>query len=401
MYPTDEQAEAMRRHCSDARYVWNLALEQANCYDPGRGLTPNRNERSRQLTEARREFPWLAEGSTTVQQQALRDFDQAMQNWWGKTHQRPRWRKYGVHEGFRQVAVRPHHIQQINRRWGQVQVPKVGLVKFRWTRDIPAVDVKSYRVTLDRSGRWHVAFALVPPAVPGPKTAEIVGVDRGVTIAYQASDGRRWDMPGLNPKERERLLRLQRQLARQRKGSNRRSATNKAIARLRSREVDRHKDTIEKATTELARTADIVRIEDLAVKSMTASARGTVANPGTNVRQKAGLNREIQARGWGMFAQRLKDKIGDRLEAVPAAYTSQRCSRCGNLEPGQRESQASFRCLSCGHSANADLNAATNIAAGHAVTARGAISKADTRKSVGALASSREPQRVTVGIPRL
>ncbi|WP_133150902.1 zinc ribbon domain-containing protein, partial [Frankia canadensis] len=87
--------------------------------------------------------------------------------------------------------------------------------------------------------------------------------------------------------------------------------------------------------------------------------------------QKAGLNRAILAGGWGLLVQRLEQKAPGRVEKVPAAYTSQRCSACGHTAPGNRESQAVFRCATCGHTANADVNAAVNIAAGRAVTARG------------------------------
>ncbi|MHB1534726.1 MAG: helix-turn-helix domain-containing protein [Acidimicrobiales bacterium] len=98
LYPDPSQLSMLSRHCADARYVWNLALEQANCYRPGRP-SPGPAERSRQLAEARR-GTWLGDGSSSVQQQALRDFDQALRNWWAGTHRRPRWRKAGIDEGF-------------------------------------------------------------------------------------------------------------------------------------------------------------------------------------------------------------------------------------------------------------------------------------------------------------
>jgi putative transposase len=80
LYPTSEQEAVLRRHCGEARFVWNLALEQFNQWRPGRSSPPGSQERFRQLAEARRET-WLGEGSSAVQQQALRDFDQALRNW--------------------------------------------------------------------------------------------------------------------------------------------------------------------------------------------------------------------------------------------------------------------------------------------------------------------------------
>jgi putative transposase len=115
----------------------------------------------------------------------------------------------------------------------------------------------------------------------------------------------------------------------------------------------------------------MVRIEDLRITNMTRSAKGTVVAPGTNVRQKAGLNREILASGWGLLARRLEDKAHGRVEKINPVYTSQRCSVCRVVDAKARESQAVFACRSCGYADNADVNAARNIAAGHAVAARG------------------------------
>jgi putative transposase len=72
------------------------------------------------LTADRAEYEWLAAGSQTVQQQALRDFAQGMRNFFNGTHRRPTWRKAGTHEGFRQVGVKPRHLKRLSRRYGQV-----------------------------------------------------------------------------------------------------------------------------------------------------------------------------------------------------------------------------------------------------------------------------------------
>lgn len=94
--------------------MWNLAVEQQQHWQRGR-RSPGYNEQAAQLTAVRAEYGWLAAGSQTVQQQALRDFAQAMANFFAGTHRRPTWRKAGVHEGFRQVAVKPHHVERVNR----------------------------------------------------------------------------------------------------------------------------------------------------------------------------------------------------------------------------------------------------------------------------------------------
>src|SRR5436305_13621532 len=104
LYPTRQQTEALARHCSDARYIWNLALEQWNHWHRGFRPAPGYLEQARQLTELREAMPWVAEGSVTAQQQALRDFHQAWRKFFGGKQARPTSRRKGVHEGLPIVA---------------------------------------------------------------------------------------------------------------------------------------------------------------------------------------------------------------------------------------------------------------------------------------------------------
>jgi putative transposase len=398
LYPTPAQEHMLLSHCAHARYVWNLAVEQRSWWQPGRRMV-RYVEQARQLTEARAANRWLAAGSVIVQQQALRGFHAAYASWfaslrqWRKRYARippeerpaapspPSWRKRHVSEGFRIVATGPQDVRRLNRRWAQVLVPKLGWVRFRLSRPVP--DAKSYRVTRDRAGRWHIAFAAIPAPLPGPSTGEVVGIDRGVTVTLALSDGRTYQAPA----DRD-VTRLQRRLARAKRGSKRRARVKARLSRLHARNADARRDWAEKASTEIARGYDLIRIEYLDVFSMTRSARGTVARPGRNVGQKAGLNRSILRSGWGMFATRLEHKAQGRVEKVDPAYTSQRCSRCGTVDRQARESQAAFRCRSCGYRAHADHNAARNIAAGHA--ARGGLASAEP--------TNREPQLVASSV---
>ena len=364
----------LRDHCAHARYVWNLAVEQHSHWHPGRKSAPSYVEQCRQLTQARAEHAWLAAGSQMVQQQALRDFAQAMVAFFDPQNPagRPSWRKAGRDEGFRIVGQRGQQweVRRLSRQIGEVWVPKIGWVRFRWSRALPR-GVKSYRVTCDRAGRWHVAFAAIPDPIPAPMNGEVVGVDRGVAVSAALSTGELLNIPGLSGQEKQRMQRLERKLARAKRGSNRRARVKHAVARLKARETDRRKDWVEKVSTDIARRFDLIRVEDLKIGNMTQSASGTRENPGRNVRAKAGLNREILRSGWGRLVRRLEDKAPDRVERINHAFTSQQCSACGQVDAKSRESQARFVCTACGFAANADVNAAKNIAAGHAVTARG------------------------------
>ena len=372
LLPSPTQEAVLRDHCGHARFVWNLAVEQHAHWRPGRAGAPGYLEQCRQLTEARAEHAWLAAGSQMVQQQALRDFAQAMAAFFDPHNPagRPTWRKAGRNEGFRIVAVKPGHVRRLSRKTGEVWVPKAGWVRFRWSRAV-SPGARSYRVSMNRVGRWHVAFAVIPDPVPTPGNEQVVGIDRGVAVSAALSTGELLHVVGLTAPERRRMRRLERKLARARRGSNRRGRVRLAIARLKARETDRRKDWAEKVSTNVARRFDLIRVEDLKIKNMTRSAKGTPQDPGRNVSQKAGLNRGILRAGWGLLVRRLEQKAPGRVEKIKAAFTSQRCSACGQVDRDSRESQAVFRCTACGYACNADVNAARNIAAGHAVTARG------------------------------
>src|SRR5580700_5553887 len=266
--PAPAQQAVLRDHCGHARYVWNLAVEQHSHWHPGRKGAPGYLEQCRQLTQARAEHPWLREGSQTVQQQALRDFARAMAAFFDPANPagRPSWRKAGRDEGFRIVGRgRQWDVRRVSRHVGQVRVPKAGWVRFRWSRAVPP-GAKSYRVSRDRAGRWHVAFAVIPAPVPAPGNRQAVGIDRGVVVAAALSTGDLLHCPALTARERTRLRRLQRTLARAKRGSIRRSRVKHAIARLKARETDRRKDWAEKTSTGIVRRFDVIRVEDLKIK---------------------------------------------------------------------------------------------------------------------------------------
>ena len=306
----NRSAGRRRSCCGTARTPGTCGISRSSRLPggvPGAARVPGT---CRQLTQARAGNPWLAAGSQTVQQQALRDFDQAMRNFFNGTHRRPTWRKAG-RDGIprrrpaRAAMGRPPPEPAL----GGTPSRRAGWVRFRWSRAVPD-GVKSFRVTRDHGGRWHVAFAAspVPSKVPAPaRSSASTGGERSAAL----STGETLHCPGLLPREAGRLRRLERRLAKAKRGSNRRGKVKLQVARLKARETDRRKDWCEKASTAIARRFDVIRVEDLKITNMIRSAKGTVDTPGRNVAQKAGLNREISRSGWGLLVRRLEDKAPD------------------------------------------------------------------------------------------
>ena len=145
------------------------------------------------------------------------------------------------------------------------------------------------------------------------------------------------------------------------------------LARIWSRERRRRLDFCAQTAHRITTSNSVVVIEDLKTRNLTRSAKGTPDNPGTHVKAKSALNRAILSKGWHQFDLALTSAsryTGTTVVRVPAAYTSLRCSACGQVDPKSRESQAVFRCTTCAYKEHADLNAAKNIlVAGLAVIA--------------------------------
>jgi putative transposase len=143
--------------------------------------------------------------------------------------------------------------------------------------------------------------------------------------------------------------------------SKRQRLTYEQIAALRARQTRRRKDWLHKSTTDLAKSHGVVVVEDLRVQNLTRSARGTIEHPGRNVRAKAGLNRSILGMAWGKAEQMLAYKCplhGGVLVRVDPRNSSIACAKCGHASATNRLNQATFRCVTCRHTTNADTNAA-------------------------------------------
>lgn len=353
-------------HAAHARFVYNIGLEQRSLWTPAkRGFKQKITfaSQSRELTELRRQEEWLRAGSTVVQQGALRDLDRAFQNFFSGRGAYPKFKSArSPKAGF---AVRDLAIRRINRRWGEVLIPKTGWVRFRLSYPFTALmEATSARATV-HNGIWHVSFTTAPRPRITAGTGAVAGIDVGVANTIATSDGAFLHAPSLTAGEQVRFLALQRTLSRQQKGSARRARTLQKLGRLRTRLDNRRTDWVEKTTTALARTYDLAAVEDLRITNMVRrpAARPDPEAPGVflpnGARSKAGLNRAILASCWGQFTTRLDHKMD--VVRVNPKNTSRQCHACKHTSAMNRESQAVFTCTACGHQAHADTNAARNI----------------------------------------
>ena len=260
----------------------------------------------------------------------------------------PRFKRKGCGDSFRF----PQSVK-IEDNW--VFLPKIGWTRMCLSREIEG-EIMNATISL-RGRHWFVSIQTVQE-IPDPvhSSSTAVGLDRGVANLATLSDGIVFE--GAKPLKKllRKLARQQRELSRKTKFSNNWKKQRDRISRLHIKIADARRDAIHKATTAISKNHAVVCLEDLRTRNMTRSARGSVDSLGSNVRQKAGLNRSILDQGWFEFQRQLEYKQqwgGGQIIYVPARNTSRTCSACGHTE-------------------HADMNAAKNIlAAGLAATACG------------------------------
>jgi putative transposase len=369
---TDAQALLAQQTANACRAVWNTGLEQRREYRH-RGAWVNYEQQAHELVEAKAACPWLADAPSHCLQQALRDLDEACRKH-GTFN--VRWRSARLwRPSFRFPDGSRMAVEKLNRRKSRVKLPKFGWVKFRASRSLDGETIRS--ATLIREGEhWFVSLLVddgmtTPAEHARPRTA--VGVDRGVVVAVATSTGEFFNRLFASAGERERAVQLQRKLSRASRGSANRDKTRQALRKLRARERQRRQDFCQQTAHRLAHENAVVVMEKLPVRNMTRRARPVAdpSNPGlylpNGASAKSGLNRAILSKGWYRFEVALKSASrysGTQIVTVPAAFTSQRCSACGHVDPKSRESQAVFRCTHCLRPAeHADVNAAKNILA--------------------------------------
>lgn len=222
-------------------------------------------------------------------------------------------------------------------------------------------------------GEWYASFLIkteLPKREPAPE-GTAVGIDVGVAQFASLSDGQQFPPSMDYDKELEKLAKIQRVQSRmqgpirgKRKASKNWLKQNKKLQKHHQHIANKRRHYTEVITKDIAANYQTVAIEDLKLKNMTSSAKGDSEVHGKNVSQKSGLNRSILNCGFYQFRTRLEAKVNARsgqVIAVNPAYTSQTCSVCGHVAKENRLTQSEFKCVQCGHKANADLNAAQNI----------------------------------------
>lgn len=371
-----EQERQMRCFAGSCRFVFNQGLAwQKVQYAADPSIKFSYVNIANLLPSWKLQYPWLKDAPSQTLQQALKDLERAYKNFFAKRADFPCFKKKGASCSFR--FPQGCKLDQPNNR---VFLPKLGWLRYRNSRDVLG-EVKNVTVSCV-NGQWYASIQTEHEVVDAthPSTSSI-SIDLGITQFATLSDNSCIAPLNSLKQKQAKLARYQRAMSRKIKFSKNWHKAKHRVAMLHTHIAHARRDFLHKSSNTISQNHAMVFVEDLKVANMSKSASGTMDAPGRSVKAKSGLNKAILDQGWFEFRRQLEYKLawtGGQLIAVPPQYTSQRCSCCGTVAKENRQSQAKFACVSCGYTANADVNAAMNIkAAGHAVLARGEMVQLD------------------------
>ena len=322
------------------------------------------------------EYGFLKEAPAHILQQKMRDLERAFRDAFDKKQPNkrlPKKRKRRLHDSFRFPEPK-----QITLEGKRVKLPKLGWIKFFKSQSIKG-EVKNVTISY-HAGHWYISFQVEQEIEPIPRAdTHPIGIDLGISFFAMPSLGK-----GIRPKSsfrehEKKLAKAQRALSRKKKFSQNWHKARRKVESIHSKIANVRRDFLHWHSSRLSKNHAIIVVEDLKVANMSKSAKGTIEQPGKQVKAKSGLNKSILDQGWSMFRSMLEYKMdwqGHELIKVAPHYTSQKCRMCSHKDKANRPSQKQFHCVQCGHSENADRHAARNIlAVGHTVSACGDIEK--------------------------
>ena len=381
--PTQAQAALLEKYVGACRFLWNKVLEinLRRLQNKQPLLWYHEADYWSKVWKSSDEYGFLKEVPAHCLQQKLKDLIRAFNDGFDKKQRLkrlPRFKKRGLGDSIRFPA--PQQFLLDNRR---IKLPKLGWLGFFKSRTIEG-ELRNATV-LREAGHWFVSLQVEQTLEKPVSIAQnAIGIDVGISHFATLSNGAQIASPHAYKIYQQRLAKAQKALSRKKRFSANWKKQKQRIQHIHSKIARIRRDFLHKLSTQLSKHHAMIVLEALKIINMSRSAKGTLEEPGRRVKAKSGLNKSILDQGWGEFKRQLAYKLewlGGLLLEVKPQYTSQRCYVCGHTEKANRKSQADFVCQSCGHRANADVNAAKNIlAAGHAVLACGEAAKAGSKK---------------------
>ena len=347
----------LKQFCGCCRFVFNKGLEEVKKYYESTGHFLNYAQLTALLPKWKQDADWLKDCHSQVLQQSMKNLSQALMNFSAGRVNFPRFKAKGKKDSCR--FPQGFKLDQNNSR---IYLPKIGWVRYRNSRRITGT-IKNIMIST-KCGKWYVSIQTEYEQEKPVHSGNDIGIDMGVVRFATLSDGRYFEPINAFHSLKGRLAKLQKRLKRKIKGSSNWKKLVAKIGKLHKRIANIRKNFLHQISNTISKNHATVYVEDLKVGNMSKSAKGTVENPGKNIRQKSGLNRAILDQAWYEFRRQLEYKLrwrGGQLILVSPQYTSQCCPACSHTAKENRTTQALFACVQCGYTENADVVGAMNV----------------------------------------
>ena len=368
LIPNGEQVRKLKQFCGCCRFVFNKGLEEVKKYYETTGHFLNYVQLAAFLPKWKQDAEWLKDCNAQALQQSMKNLSRALMNFFAGRANFPRFKAKGKKDSCRF----PQSVKS-DQNNNRIYLPKIGWVRYRNSRTIIGT-IKNVTVTA-KCGKWYVSIQTEYEQETPVHSGSDIGIDMGIVRFATLSDGRYFEPINAFHSLKGRLAKLQRQLKRKTKGSNNWKKLVAKISKLHHRIANIRKNFLHQISNTVSKNHATVYVEDLQVKNMSKSAKGTVEKHGKMVKQKSGLNRAILDQAWYEFRRQLEYKLrwrGGQLIPISPQYTSQCCPACGHTAKENRTTQALFCCVQCGYTENADVVGAMNVLQrGRALSAAG------------------------------
>lgn len=367
LIPTKEQEQIFRQTAGCRRFVYNkgLALNIERHKNGEKHLSSFQMQKLLTTWKKQPDMLFLAEVTWQATSSALDDLDKAYKNFFAGRAKFPKFKKRGCKDSFR--YWQSIKLDEDNRK---VWLSKIGWVRVRNHRKVFG---EIYEITISlKCGKWYASIGTKIDVEPSghTNTGGDVGIDMGIVRFATLSNGKYYEPLNSFKHHQTALRKANQSLSRKKKFSSNWKKAKAKVGRIHNRIANCRKDYLHKTSAHIVKNHGVVCIEDLQIQNMSATASGTIDNPGRNVAAKSGLNKSILDQGWFMFRVMLQYKLdwaGGILVPVPPRNTSRTCPSCGNVSKDNRLTQSEFICVSCGYKNNADNVGAINVLrAGHA-----------------------------------
>lgn len=349
IYPNKQQEELIQKTFGCCRFVYNYYLDKRKKLYENDKIAFTYNMCSKDLTKLKQEHEWLKEPDKDSLQKALKNLDNAYQKFFKEHTCFPKFKsKKNRYQSYKTSCTN----NNIEFKGKYIKLPKLGLVKIL-DKQIPQGRILNATISQEPTGHYYCSLCCTDVEFKSlKKTNKNIGIDLGIVDFAILSDGIKIENPQFYEKSEKKLVKLQRELSRKTIGGSRWNKARIKVAKLQKHIANQRQDFLQKLTTEIIHTYDIICIEDLDVKSMKETKFKT-------------RNKRISDVSWSEFRSMLtyKSKWYEKQLIVIDRYypSSQICNVCGHRNGKKPEKIREWICSICNSELDRDINAAKNI----------------------------------------